>query len=96
MQNRLTEEAFKQTISSPEKVTEGEPVIDFWEYVELIPEEDYQGHDCSEGIVENVYRMTGNHYEHVLINSNTEKVAMAIVIDLEATKVAGHFLLDLR
>lgn len=91
---KLTQEEFKSTINDPFALDEGQPTFDFWSYVDDIPREDYEGHDCSEGNVYKVYRMNENDFEHVLIYSNTENVFLAIVNDLENSKVYGHCLLD--
>ncbi len=92
---KLTEKEFQATIAKPSKKETGEPLFDFWEYIDQIPEEDYQGFDCKEGEVTNVYQMQGGKYEHVIINSTTDKVGMVIVNDLPSKMVYGHFLLDL-
>ncbi len=91
---KLTQEEFKATINDPYALDDGNPIFDFWSYVDNIPEEDYEGHDCSEGNVYNVYRMNGNDIEHVLILSKTENVFMGIVNDLGKKEVVGHCLLD--
>lgn len=92
--NKLTEEEFKKTIVEPERLTDGTPEFDFWSYVDRIPDEDFEGHDCSGGDVHNVYRMKKNDFEHVLIISSTPDVFMAIVNNLKDKEVYGHCLLD--
>ena len=93
---RLTPEEFNATRNNPVRVTDaGEPVVDFWEYVSQIPAEDFGVADCREGNVTHVYRM-GDDYEHILINSQYQGVAMVIVIDLKAKAVLGHHLLDIN
>jgi len=91
---KLTQEEFKATINQPEVLEEGDPVFDFWDYVEKIPVDDFEGHDCTKGDVYKVYRMKGNNLEHVLIYSATPDVFMALVNDLENKTVVGHCLLD--
>ena len=92
---KLTTEEFKATQFSPLRVESGTPPIDFWQYVEAIPAEDFGIADCREGSVTHVYRM-GDDYEHVLVNSQYQGLAMVIVGDLKAGKVFGHYLLDLN
>lgn len=91
---KLTIDEFKTTIANPRALTTGEPSFDFWHYVENIPIVDFGVCDCSEGNIHKVYRMQDNHYEHVLIASNTDNVVMALVNDLEKKQVYGHCLLN--
>ncbi|MEC7547122.1 MAG: hypothetical protein VYB48_09320 [Pseudomonadota bacterium] len=96
MQTRLlTYDEFKETQMSPKRVEDSQPTDDFWDYVAAIPAEDFGIFDCREGQVTHVYRM-GDQYEHVLINSQYEGVAMVIVISLAEQSVFGHFLLDVN
>jgi len=92
---KLTIEEFKATQNSPQRVENSTPPSDFWDYVESIPAEDFGIFDCREGNVTHVYRM-GDEYEHVLINSQFQGVAMVIVSDLKSQTVYGHYLLDLN
>ena len=93
---KLTAEEFGATkIGKPEKIEAGEPVFDFWAYVEAIPVEDFAAYDCTAGIVGHVYRM-GDQYEHVLIQSQYAEIAMVLVLDLAKKEVYGHYLLDIR
>lgn len=77
------------------RVTDSPPPEGFWEYVQAIPAADFEMFDCREGQVTHVYRM-GDEYEHVLINSQYQGVAMVIVVDLHAAQVYGHHLLDIN
>jgi hypothetical protein len=72
-----------------------QPGVDFWPYVERIPRSDFEGFDCSEGEVDNVYRHPAGVLEHVLIKSNDPNVFMVIVLNREAHSVVGHRLLNL-
>lgn len=92
---KLTFEEFKATQFDPQKIEEGQPPFDFWPYVQAIPPEDFGEYDCREGNVGHVYRM-GDSYEHVLIQSQYEGIAMVIVLDLKEQQVFGHFMLDIR
>lgn len=96
MQTRLlSKEEFDATRSQPQRVNAGEPPMDFWAYVESIPAQDFGVADCRDGQVSHVYRM-GEDYEHVLINSQFQGLAMVIVIDLKQQCVFGHYLLDIN
>lgn len=93
---KLTAEEFNATkLGKPEKIDAGEPPFDFWAYVEQIPAEDFGEYDCTAGNVGHVYRMA-DQYEHVLIQSQYEGIAMVIVLDLQNKEVYGHFMLDIR
>ncbi len=93
---KLTTEEFAATrIGKPTKIEAGEPLFDFWAYVEAIPAEDFGEYDCTAGVVGYVYRME-EKYEHVLIQSQFAEVAMALVLDLVNKEVYGHHLLDIR
>lgn len=95
---KLTEAQFKSTMGSPMRRlgAEDQPPLDFWPYVEKIPAEDFEGHDCSEGIVTYAWENPDATYQHVLINSQQQGISMVIVLDLKAKKVYGHHLLDLH
>ena len=74
----------------------GPPPFDFWPYFDAIPVADFAGHDCSAGVVEYVWRVGEGRYEHVLVNSEDRNTFMVLILDLEAKKVHGHYLLDLN
>jgi hypothetical protein len=76
--------------------TDESPPFDFWPYFDSIPVEDFEGHDCSAGQVEYVWREEGDQYEHVLVNSKDRNVFMVLVLDRTANVVHGHRLLDLN
>jgi hypothetical protein len=93
---KLTAQEFAATkTGKPEKIEAGEPLFDFWRYVEAIPAEDFEQYDCTAGIVGHVYRMA-DEFEHILIQSQYAEIAMVIVLDLKAQQVYGHYLLDIR
>ena len=97
MMARLSEAEFKATFDAPMQrvgMDEGPP-FDFWPYVDAIPAEDFEGHDCSPGSVTYAYRDESGRYQHVLIDSEARDVFMAVVLDLRAERVVGHHLLDL-
>ena len=93
--HRLSIDEFNQTRSNPKRLTEGQPSVEFWSYVEEIPVEDFQGFDCRAGEVTHVYQMD-NGLQHVLINSEYQGVAMVIVCDVPNNKIIGHYLLDVN
>jgi len=91
---KLDEPAFNATFVEPvDRVTDGEPVVDFWSYFDAIHSADFESHDCSAGEVEYVYRMA-DRFEYVMVRSKTSNVFMAIVIDLVKRSVAGHRLMN--
>jgi hypothetical protein len=94
---RISDEEWPELFGSPmQRVSrDEEPPFDFWPYFEKIPQGDFNGHDCSEGRVECVYRHPTGRLEHVLVNSNDHDVFMVIVLDRVANSVVGHHLLDL-
>lgn len=91
----LTIEEFKATRRDSKRVEDSKPPAEFWDYVAAIPAEDFGVFDCRAGEVTHVYRMA-DEFEHVLINSQFQGVAMVIVVDLKAAQVYGHYLLDLN
>lgn len=93
--NKLTFDEFQATRAAPQRVFESVPPENFWDYVESIPAEDFDIFDCRDGSVTHVYRM-GDAYEHVLINSQYQGVAMVVVVDLKTQEIYGHYLLDLN
>jgi len=93
--NKLTPEEFKATQINPKRVEDSTPPVYFWAYVESIPAEDFEFFDCRDGQVTHVYRMD-DQYEHVLINSQYQGVAMVIVVDLKQGEILGHYLLDVN
>ena len=69
--------------------------FNFWLYFETIPEVDFEGHDCSAGRVQYVWREPAR-YDHVLVNSEDPNVFMVLVLDRTECRVLGHRLLDLN
>ena len=91
----LDEATFRGTFIEPiERVgDDAEPIVEFWSYFDAIDPHDFEGHDCSAGQVERVYRMA-DRFEHVLATSTTQNVFMAIVLDLADVSVLGHRLMN--
>jgi hypothetical protein len=71
------------------------PPFDFWPYFDLIPEADFEGHDCSAGKVRWVYQDPTARYEHVLVSSENKDIFMVLVLDRKNGVVLGHRLLNL-
>src|SRR5690606_17397826 len=95
MQTRLlTPDEFHATRINPVRVTDGTPPLNFWDYVAAIPAADFGIADCRAGQVTHVYRME-DRYEHILINSQYQGVAMVIVVGVPAGGGFGKMLLDL-
>ena len=93
----LDEDIFQRTFGTQmlRIGADGSAAFPFWPYVDLIPEEDYRGFDCSEGNVEWVWRDEEGRFEHILIGTKEdEDVFLVIVLDLEKKEVAGHRLMD--
>jgi hypothetical protein len=95
---RLSESEFRATFAEPMRSVslEAEPPVDFWGYVDTIPEEDFAGHDCSEGKVGHVWDDATGRFQHILIQSEDRNVFMVIVVELREGTVFGHRLLDLN
>ncbi len=95
---KLSKAEFKSTFSEP-LIRLGQDEMapfDFWPYFEMIPSEDFEGFDCSEGDVHYVWQDSTGSIDHVLINSNDKNVFMVIILDLNKQKVIGHRLLNLN
>jgi len=97
----LDKETFLATFASAKKMVrispEGPPPFSFWPYFDQIPKEDFQGYDCSEGIVRWVWRGDDQRFEYIHISTKEDAdVFMVIVLDLMNKKVAGHRLMDFK
>jgi hypothetical protein len=97
--SRLDDASFKGTFEDRMEriVSWTEPPFDFWPYFESIPNEDFEHHDCSEGIVDWVWRSEDGRFEHILVNTREDEDAfMVIVLDREANSVFGHHFINLK
>jgi hypothetical protein len=75
----------------------GDVPFPFWSYVDAIPQEDYQGYDCSDGSVQWVWRDENDRFEHILIDTKEDRdVFMVVVLDLQKKHVVGHRLMDFK
>ncbi len=71
--------------------------IPFWDYFDRIPQEDFQGYDCSEGRVQWVWRDEDQRFTHVLVDTKEDQdVFMVVVLDLITKHVVGHRLTDFK
>ena len=68
----------------------------FWDYVDAIPPEDFEGYDCSEGSVTHVWQDASESFQHVLVDSQDKNVFMVVVLDVVNGRVFGHRLLELN
>lgn len=95
---RLSKEEYLSLFGKPMTPAEPgeEPPFDFWTYFDEIPEADFEGHNFSEGEVENVYREPTGRFEHVIVKSETHNVLMVLILDRQKLEVVGHRLLDLN
>lgn len=74
-----------------------EPPFDFWPYFEEIPEDDFEGFDCTEGLVDLAWRTGDGRFEHVLVSTREDAdIFMVIVLDRVSNSVVGHRLLNLK
>lgn len=94
----LSDEEFKREMG--EQMT---PVHDatplppeFWDYVETISRNDYEGFDCPNAQIVHAWRNTMGRCDHLLLNSHDPNVFMVVLIDRTAGTVYGHHLLNLR
>jgi hypothetical protein len=73
-----------------------EPTIDIWSYVDAVPFADLEGHRLTEGQVSYVYEHPRGTFLHVLVDTASSNVFLAIIIDLTIKQIYGHYLLDLN
>jgi hypothetical protein len=94
----LSDEAFAAAFAAPMRnVTQDTTaVIDMWPYVAAVNSADLAGHEIHDQLVEYVYRDAKDRYDHVLVMTKTKNVYLAVVVDLIANRVHGHYLLNLN
>jgi hypothetical protein len=94
---RLSEDEYKATFDAPMRQLPpgAEPPLDFWNYFEGIPADDFAGYECP-GDVDYVWEDSTSRFQHVLFNSQDKNVFMVVVLDVIALKVTGHHLLNLN
>lgn len=94
----LTREEFLATMGEhPTRVgDDADPPLNFWPYVQQIPEADLCGHDFSRGEVPYAWNTCDGKWLHVPIRCPTPNVFLVIVLALTPPAVLGHHLLDLN
>ena len=93
----LSKEQYLATFDqSRQRVAHGSFALDFWPYFASIPAADFEGHDCSARVVENVWRMMSGKFEHILVNSENSNIFMVLVLDRQLDLVHGHRLLNME
>ena len=95
--NKLEYAQYQLTFEAPmlDVTATAEPLIAIWPYVEAVPVEDLNGHALTDGEVRHVYQHPNATFSHVLVSTLNRDVFLVIIIDLQAMKIYGHFLLDL-
>ena len=98
MQENYVGGAAKRNIGEhPTRVVDGAtPAVDFWPYVDAIPQADFGAHDFSKGEVSYAWNTGEDTWQHVLVRCDEPNVFLGIVLDLSVNKVLGHHLLDLN
>jgi hypothetical protein len=95
---RLTEPEYLATMD-PHPIRVGlddSPPFAFCNHFESIPDEDFDGHEFSDGTVTYVWTMSDTKHQHVLVECEIANVFLVLVLDLRRGQVYGHHLLDLR
>ncbi len=70
--------------------------VDIWQYIDSIPESDFDGFSIGDNDVQMVRRTGDLKYDHVLIPTETRNVYLVLVVDLAGEFVFGHHLLNLN
>jgi hypothetical protein len=95
----LNESEYRKTFGKTMKRldADGNAPFPFWSYFDQIPQDDFRGYDCSDGSVQYVWRDEDGRFEHILVDTKTDKdVFMTIVLDLINKQVIGHRLMDFK
>ena len=68
-----------------------EAAVDIWPYVDaIVMPSRIEVYD-----VVSVYRSADSRFEHILIGTNRDEFFLVLIVGLAASKVHGHYLLDL-
>jgi hypothetical protein len=89
--NALSEADYKACFAEPMRdvTATAEPVVDIWPYADEL--------DVPElGDVAHVYRSGDARFDHVMIATGRANVFLVIVVDIAASAIHGHRLLDLN
>jgi hypothetical protein len=68
--------------------------VEVWHYVDDIPHDDLRGYSIDGKDVECVFRGADDHYDHVLIPTNTWNAYLVVVVDRANNEVLGHHVLN--
>src|SRR5215213_7668133 len=68
--------------------------IEVWPYVDTIPYEDLRGYSIDGKDVECVFRGADDHYDHVLIPTNTWNTYLVVIVDRANNDIVGHHVLQ--
>ena len=68
--------------------------LEVWPYIDEIPTEDLRGYSIDGKDVECVFRSADDHYDHVLIPTNTWNTYLVVVVDRANNDVLGHHVLN--
>jgi len=99
MLKELSPQEFISTMSEQmTDVTEtAEPVVDITEYVNaLIAEGLVLPDTIEEELIEIIYRNEEETYDHILLPTEDEEVFVALIVDLDAEQILGHYVMDLN
>ncbi len=91
--NRTAFDATFSTIMTPVDPRRTPP-FDYWADFEKIPQEDFEGHDFSARVVDQVYQTSGGRYQHVLVRSEEPGVFLVLVLTLSERVVFGYRLIN--
>jgi hypothetical protein len=74
----LSRTEYLATMAEPMKrlPSNATPPVSFWDYFEATPSVDFEGHDCSEGVVTYIWEHPSGKYQHVLVDSEDKNVFM--------------------
>jgi hypothetical protein len=67
--------------------------LEVWPYVDEIPTEDLRGFSIDGNDVECVFRSSDDHYDHVLIPTNTWNTYLVVIVDRANNDIVGHHVL---
>jgi hypothetical protein len=64
--------------------------LEVWPYVDEIPEPDLRGFSIDGNDVECVFRGSDDHYDHVLIPTQTWNTYLLVIVDRANNDILGH------
>jgi hypothetical protein len=70
-------------------------VLDIWPYADKALNASYP-HECNFNLkVNQVYESQDGCFQHVLIGTNTSNLYLAVIVNVQAQQIEGHFHLNL-